>query len=105
MAGLHPEHVLCIMPYSCADETNMTKWIASFKEKKWLKDVQPKLGKRTRPAATECKEVVYHCTGCKNFYRDLFANKVPVDRVISCIYDQDKKRRLGYCVNEKHWLF
>lgn len=104
-AALYPKHVLCIMPYSCADQTNMTRWMSSFKEKKWLKDVQPKLGKRTLRAATECKEVTYHCTGCKNFYRDLFANKVPVDRVISCIYDQDKKRRLGYCVNEKHWLF
>lgn len=102
-AAMYPESSLCIMPYSCADINLMQTWIEVFKDKKWLKPTRAKLGKRTRPAS-DCREITYHCTGCKNFYRDLFSNNVPAHRLIQCVYGQDKKRKIGQCVNERRWL-
>lgn len=102
-AAMYPESVLCIMPYSCADANLMRMWIETFKEKKWLKPTRAKLGKRTHPL-NDCREVTYHCTGCKNFYRDLFANNVPAHRLIQRVYGQDKRRKIGWCVNERRLL-
>lgn len=103
VAAMYPESVLCIMPYSCTDANLMQTWIETFREKKWLRPKRAKLGKRTHPLA-DCREVTYHCTGCKNFYRDLFANNVPAHRLIQRVYGQDKRRKIGLCVNERRWL-
>lgn len=100
---MYPDSVLCIMPYSCADANLMRTWIETFGEKKWLNPIPAKLGKRTH-AFADCRRVTYHCTGCSNFYRDLLANNVPAHRLIRHVYDQDKRRRLGQCVNERRWL-
>ena len=102
--AMYPESVLCIMPFSCADSNLMRTWIETFREKKWLRPIRAKLGKRTRRSLADCTEVTYHCTGCKNFYRDLFANNVPGQGLIKCVYGQDKKRKIGRCVNERRWL-
>ncbi|KAE8277930.1 hypothetical protein D5F01_LYC24049 [Larimichthys crocea] len=103
-AATYPDSVLCIMPYSCAEVNLLRTWIETFKEKKWLKKAtRVELGKRSRSAADR-KEVTYHCTGCKNFYGVLFANKVPGHRLIQYVYGPDKKRKIGQCVSERLWL-
>lgn len=76
----------------------MRTWIETFKRMRWLKSARAETGrKRTarQSALGTVREVTYHCAGCKNFYRDLCANKV---------YGSDNKRRLGRCVNEAWWL-
>lgn len=102
-AAMYPESVLCIMRYSCSDSNLIRKWIETFKNKKWLKPMQYKLGKRKHTDAGR-NEVMYHCTGCRNFYRDLFSNNVPEHKLIQCVYGQDKRRKIGQCVNERRWL-
>ncbi|TKS75734.1 DNA polymerase delta catalytic subunit [Collichthys lucidus] len=103
-AATYPDSVLCIMPYSCAEVNLLRTWIETFKEKKWLKKAtRVELGKRSRSAADR-KEVTYHCTGCKNFYGVLFANKVPGHRLSQYVYGPDKKRKIGQCVSERLWL-
>ncbi|KAG7326079.1 hypothetical protein KOW79_011004 [Hemibagrus wyckioides] len=101
--AMYPDSVLCIMPYSCADVDLMQTWIRVFKAKKWLKPQRVQLGKRKSPAGDN-REVTYHCTGCKNFYRDLFVNAVSGHTLIQQIYGQDNKRKIGQCVNESHWI-
>lgn len=101
---MYPESVLCIMPYCCADTKVMRTWIETFREKKWIAPVRAKLGKRSRPLSDCSRVVTYHCTGCKNFYKDLFTNNIPGHRLIQRVYGEDKKRRIGRCVNERRWL-
>lgn len=99
---LIPKDTLCIMPYSCADVNVMERWISAFKEQKWLKARAPKLGKRT--TCQDSKEVTFHCTGCKYFYRELYATNVQVHKVLAHVYGANKKRAFGRCVREKPWL-
>ncbi|KAK2832723.1 hypothetical protein Q5P01_016612 [Channa striata] len=75
--GAYPDSVLCIMPYSCEDPDLMRTWLEAFKGRRWLKPTRVKLGKRTALSGGELdrKEATYHCTGCKNFYRDLFDSR------------------------------
>lgn len=101
-AAMYPGSILCIMPYSCADIHLMQTWFKAFKGKQWLHPTQVKLGKRKRPV-DECREVIYHCTGCKNFYMDLFANNVPGHKLLELVYGQDKRRKIGQCVSERPW--
>lgn len=102
--GLCPTNTLRIMPYSMVDITAMSTWICQFQKLQWL-TVTPLGEECMRPGVPrDKKQVSYHCTGCKNFYRDLFANHVPVDRVFAHVYGPDKLRRIGCCVNERPWL-
>ncbi|KAK2812507.1 hypothetical protein Q5P01_000007 [Channa striata] len=75
--GAYPDSVLCIMPYSAADPDLMRTWLEAFKGRRWLKPTRVELGKRTALSGGELdrKEATYHCTGCKNFYRDLFDSR------------------------------
>ncbi|KAK2856674.1 hypothetical protein Q5P01_005409 [Channa striata] len=75
--GAYPDSVLCIMPYSREDPDLMRTWLEAFKGRRWLKPTRVKLGKRTALSGGELdrKEATYHCTGCKNFYRDLFDSR------------------------------
>lgn len=100
--AMYPESVLCIMPYSCADVHLMRTWIEAFRAKKWLKPTQVKPGKRKR-SDNDHMEVTYHCTGCKNFYMDLYANHVRGRNLLGSVYTQDKRRKIGQCVCETQW--
>lgn len=101
---LCPSNTLCIMPYSMADETAMAMWIDEFKKTQWLTVKTLDWSDRRPGVPFETKQVSYHCTGCKNFYRDLLANDVPVHAVFAHVYGPDKTRKIGRCVNEKPWL-
>lgn len=83
----------------------MSRWIDEFKQKKWLVVKTTAYDKRKPGVCCDTKQVRYHCTGCKNFYRDLLDNNVPVNEVVARVYGPDKKRRIGRCVNEKPWLY
>lgn len=99
--GMGPTNTLCIMPYSIEDEPAVATWIEQFKQMEWLK-VTPI--EQKKPGVPDSKkQVSYHCTGCKNFYRDLFANNVPTKEVFSHVYGPDKIRRLGSCTSERTW--
>ncbi|KAK2844053.1 hypothetical protein Q5P01_010712 [Channa striata] len=104
--GAYPDSMLCIMPYSREDPDLMRTWLEAFKGRRWLKPTRVKLGKRTALSGGELdrKEATYHCTGCKNFYRDLFVSKISGDKLFRTVYGSGNKRLLGHCVNEAWWI-
>lgn len=105
VSGL-PDSTLRIMPYTREDPDALRAWIEAFKSKKWLRSRPMKSGqKRTAlDRLGETREVVYHCAGCKDFFRDLCANKVSGRTLVRSLYGDDGRRRLGRCVNEAWWL-
>lgn len=109
---------LRIMPYSKEDADVLDIWLRSFKSMEWLKPaanvdraggtVAAALasGKRCDGAPSKPRhgQVTYHCSGCKDFYRNLFANRVSSAKLLAYVYGSGTTRIIGRCVNETWWL-
>lgn len=83
------------MPYSMADETAMAMWIDEFKKTQWLTVKTLDWSDRRPGVPFETKQVSYHCTGCKNFYRDLLATTCPCMRSLLTCTVRAKRVRSG----------
>nr|BBA49171.1 DNA polymerase [Oryzias latipes] len=103
-----PDSTLRIMPYTTEDPDALRAWIEDFKSKKWLVRPAPPTGQkrtaRDRASLGGTAGVTYHCAGCKDFFRDLCANKVSGRTLLRSVYGDNGKRKLGRCVNEAWWL-
>ncbi|KAK2825774.1 hypothetical protein Q5P01_019988 [Channa striata] len=101
--GAYPDSLLCIMPYSREDSDLIRTWLEAFKGSS-PRELNSARGPLSRGGELDRKEATYHCTGCKNFYRDLFVSKVLGDTLFRIVYGSGNKRLLGHCVNEAWWI-
>ena len=105
--GVASSKALTIMPFSCTDRDLLLAWLGTMKQKQWLETktvIGVKRPRKRRSGGINQHDVVYHCTGCAMFYKDLYVLNVRHEDIFRVVYDKKGQRKFGKCVSERRWI-
>ena len=103
--GVASSKTLTVMPLYCTDRDLLLAWLGAMKQKQWFWTETATGVERPRGGINH-HNVVYHCTGCYEFYKKLHKLRVRHENIFRAVYDKEgqRKREFGRCILERVWI-